>query len=40
VKNTTLTRHGRIDEGSEMDLWLKWGLSYADDIDPVPKIVG
>jgi hypothetical protein len=40
VKNITLKKHGRIDEGSEMDIWLKWGFSYADKIDPVGRIVG
>jgi hypothetical protein len=40
VRNTTLKKHGHIDEGSEMDLWLKWGFAYAEHLDPVPKVVG
>jgi len=40
VKDKTLKKYGRIDEGSEMDLWLKWGFTHADQIDPVLRIVG
>ncbi|HBG26720.1 MAG: hypothetical protein A2Y10_01385 [Planctomycetes bacterium GWF2_41_51] len=40
VEERALVINGKIENGSEMDLWLKWGLSYADEIDPVHKIVG
>jgi len=35
VERTALERHGRIDQGSEMDRWLDWGHAAADRYDPL-----
>lgn len=35
VQATTEGRHGVIEEGSEMAVWIEWALRHADSIDPL-----
>lgn len=35
VERTALERHGRIDQGSELDQWLDWAHTVADRHDPL-----
>jgi hypothetical protein len=37
VETLALSRHGRIDPGSEMDSWLKWAAGVADRTDPLMR---
>jgi hypothetical protein len=43
VRDAAISRHGTIQEGSELDEWLKWGEQQADRLDPLhespPSIV-
>ncbi len=35
LKEALLSKYGKIDEGSNADIWLKWANSYANRIDPL-----
>jgi hypothetical protein len=35
VEERAIREHGRIEEGSELDCWLKWARQQADRLDPL-----
>jgi hypothetical protein len=37
VEIAAINKYGRIEQGSEMDLWLKWAYDYANKLDPLAE---
>ena len=39
VEKAATKKFGKIEKGSTMDKWLRWGYGYADSLDPTSKVI-